>query len=161
MIQLANCSSACGLPSAQTGIWLCIPGPGDLVGGQAGQQTTPPTGVPGRPGLPWLLRIPLAFINSQEPPFSKEHQIITVSAWDEPTLRTDSTYVQTRLKDRVVTQEVSCMRSHMSFSGRQFRLGDNFISQITEVEAVLLQRAWQPWRSSLPLQAFCMGFLSP
>lgn len=52
------------------------------------------------------------------------------------------------------------MRSRMSFSGRQLRLGDDFISQTTEVEKMLLQRAWQPWRSSLPLQAFCMGFLS-
>lgn len=81
MIQLANCSSACGLPNTQTGIWLCILGPGDLMGGQAGQQTTPATEVSGKPGLPWLLRIPLDFLNSQEPHFSKEHQIITLSAW--------------------------------------------------------------------------------
>lgn len=51
------------------------------------------------------------------------------------------------------------MRSRMSFSGRQLRLGDDFISQTTEVEKMLLQRARKPWRSSLPLQAFCMGFL--
>ena len=87
--------------------------------------------------------------------------ILAIKAAFIPTLRTDSTYLQTRLKDHVVTQEVSCMRLHMSFSGRQFRLGDNFISQTREVEAMLLQRAWQPWRSCLPLQAFCMGFLSP
>lgn len=45
------------------------------------------------------------------------------------------------------------MRSRMSFSGRQFWLGDDYVSETMDFEEMLLQRVRQPLTSSLPPQA--------